>query len=66
MKNEQFYRSDDGNWRVVYVPDDLGCKYKLQKKVDGNWRYSAAFDSPSKALTAMKRAAGEWRNGEWT
>ncbi len=65
MKNE-FYKSEDGNWRVVYEAEDLGCKYKLQKMVDGAWRHSASFDSPSKALTAMKRASGEWRKGEWT
>jgi len=58
---EVFYKSEDGNWRVVYCRDDLGKKYKLQKKNEyGCWKFVDAFDSPLSALTAMKRGAKEW------
>lgn len=58
---EVFYKSEDGNYRVVYMRDDLGAKYKVQKKdEDGRWRFMQACESPLTALTIMKRAAKEW------
>lgn len=57
--NEVMFRSDCGNYRVVYSMWDLGDKYKLQKKENGVWRYVWAFSSALAALTAMKRAAKE-------
>lgn len=61
LPTEVFYKSDDGKYRVVYSRDDLGKKYKVQKKDDsGTWRFMEACDSPLAALTIMKRAAKEW------
>lgn len=59
---EVFYKSEDGKWRVVYIVDDLGKKYKLQKWNDDfeRWQFVDAYESPLAALTAMKRAAKEW------
>ena len=60
--SEVFYKSEDGKWRVVYMRDDLGKKYKLQKYDEEvmRWKFIDAFDSPLTALTAMKRGAKEW------
>ena len=58
---EVFYKSEDGNYRVVYMRDDLGAKSKVQKKgEDGRWQFMDAYESPLTALTAMKRTAKEW------
>ena len=59
---EVFYKSEDGNYRVVYMRDDLGMKYKVQKWDDDlkRWQFMDAYESPLTALTAMKRTAKEW------
>ena len=59
---EVFFVSEDGRYRVVYCRDDLGKKYKLQKRNEefDRWQFMDAYDSPLAALTAMKRAAKEW------
>lgn len=59
---EVFYKSEDGDYRVVYSRDDLGKKYKLQKWNNefGRWQFMDAYESPLTALTTMKRAAKEW------
>lgn len=57
---EIVYKSENGQYRVVFSLWALGNKYKVQKKDEyGKWRYMEATDSPLTALHIMKRAAKE-------
>ena len=62
MKNaDVMYKSECGNYRVLYCRDDLGMKYRVQKRQNGSWTSIHYTDSPLDALNVMKRAAKEWR-----
>ena len=56
---EVMFTSKNGNYRVLYCMDDLGFKYRVQKKERGGWRGIYWTDSPLDALKVMKRAAKE-------
>lgn len=56
---EVMYESDSKEYRVLYVRDDLGMKYRVQKKEAGFWRSIHWTDSPLDAWKVMKRAAKE-------
>ncbi len=57
---EVLFTSDSKEYRVLYCRDDLGLKYRVQKKEErGNWKSIHWTDSPLDALTVMKRAAKE-------
>ena len=57
---EVIYKSENGNYRVLFCRDDLGMKYRVQMKDEyGHWKSIHWTDSPLDALNVMKRAAKE-------
>ena len=57
---EVIYKSESGNYRVLFCRDALGMKYRVQMKDKyGHWEPIYWTDSPLDALNVMKRAAKE-------
>lgn len=46
---EVLWITKDQKYRTIYVPDDLGKKYRLQRNENDHWKSIVYFDSVGEA-----------------